>query len=331
MSSLLRLPLQDLALAPSSLRAYTKQLDTFLRYRDWTHQQLIDASPERLDRRLAEFIQYSYDRGSPFAYASHSLHAIIYFRPSLKHGGLPLSRQCLKGWDRVKQSKSHPPITWELTVVIACTLAQSGYHAPAVSLLVGFDCYLRVSELTGLRLCDIVMPSDPRMGQAHIDMAVCLPKTKTGPNQSVSVQNPDVAQILYAWIHHLPSTHKLTDRIFSFSPAWLGRLMHNTCVALGVGHIPYVPHSLRHGGATSDFLRTRSVEHVHFRGRWKSIESVRTYIQTARALLAAQSIPSHLNELGIQLSDSVVAAMSHSLSTVPEVVTRANRRVTFRE
>ena len=92
--------------------------------------------------------------------------------------------------------KSHPPLTWELTVVIACTLARSGYHAPAIAMLVGFDCYLRVSEITGLRRCDVVMSHDARMGRAHTGMAVCLPQSKTGLNQSVSVQIPDALHAL---------------------------------------------------------------------------------------------------------------------------------------
>lgn len=324
-----RLPLQDMALASSTLKAYDKQLQNFLTHSRLSLHQLHDLSPRRLDRALAEFVQHSYDCSRPFTYASHALHAVVLQRPELKHDALYQARACLKGWERVKKSHSHPPLTWELTIVLACTMARAGYHSPALAMLVGFDCYLRVSELTGLRRRDIVMPNDARMGRAHSHMAVILPKTKTGLNQSVSLQRHDVALLLASWVRAMPGERDTL--VFDFTPQWFGRLIRNCCVQLGVGHISYVPHSLRHGGATADFLARGDVEYVHFRGRWKSIESVRTYIQTARALLAAQQVPAHLNTLGILLGDEIVAVLEHGRRSIPEVVPRKRaKRVTFR-
>lgn len=327
-----RLPLQDLALAPASLKSYTKSLNSFLTYTRLTPKQLLSEPATRLDRLLAVYIQHSYDSASPFTYASHALHAVVYHRPDLK-AQMFISRQCLKGWERVKTVASHPPLTWELTVAIACTLARSGFHAPAVAMLVAFDCYLRVGELTRIRLRDVVMPNDSRMGRAHTSMAVCLARTKTGLNQSVALHRPEVASVLSSWVRALRARTTADDNplMFAFSPDFLRRLMRNACVQLGVGHTAYVPHSLRHGGATADFLLAGSIERVQFRGRWKSMESLRTYVQTARALLAAQEVPAAINQLGIQLSDALVPVMAHLLQSVPEVLPRRRqRRVAFR-
>ena len=325
-----RLPLQDLALAPASLTSYNRSLTSFLTYARLTPQQLLSAPAIRLDRLLAVYIQHSYDTASPFTSAAHALHAVVYHRPDLKVR-MFISRQCLKGWERVKKSSSRPPLTWELTVAIACTLARSGFHAPAVATLVAFDCYLRVGELTRLRVRDIVMPDDPRMGRAHTAMAVCLGRAKTGLNQSVALARTDVAGVLCAWVKALPrGGPDHNPLIFAFSPEYFGRLLRNACVQLGVGAAHYTPHSLRHGGATADFLLSGSIERVQFRGRWKSMESLRTYVQTARALLAAQDVPPALNQLGAQLADSLLPVMTHLLGTVPEVQPlRKPRRVTF--
>ena len=73
-----RLPLQDLALAPASLKSYTKSLNSFLTYTRLTPKQLLSEPATRLDRLLAVYIQHSYDSASPFTYASHALHAIVY-------------------------------------------------------------------------------------------------------------------------------------------------------------------------------------------------------------------------------------------------------------
>ena len=326
-----RLPLQELALAPASRTAYNRQLDKFLLHTRLQHHHLFDTPPHQLDRLLAEYIQFSYDQHAPFGYAAHALHAVVHYNPLLK-AHLPVARQCLKGWERVKKSASHPPLTWELTVVIACTLARSGFHAPAISMLLAFDCYLRVGELTRIRRCDVVMPNDSRVGRVHAavgtGMAICLPHTKTGPNQSVTVQNQVVADILCLWLKSLDLDASSEELVFRFSPTLLRQLMRNACIELGIGDTPYVPHSLRHGGATHDFARTQSIEHVQFRGRWKSMESSRRYIQTTRALLAAHQVPEHLDQLGRQLGDSLVTVMRHALVSVPSAA--PPRRVTWR-
>ena len=328
-----RLPLQDLALAPASLKAYHRSLTSFLTYSRLTPQQFLSEPASRLDRRLAVYIQHSFDTASPFTYASHALHAIIHHRPDVK-AQMFVSRQCLKGWERVKQVSSHPPLTWEITVAIACTLARSGFHGPGIAMLVAFDCYLRVGELTQLRLWDIIMPSDSRMGSAHTNMAVCLAKTKTGINQSVSIDRQEVADILCAWVRTLTySTREVNPFVFAFTPAHLRGLMREACVQLGIGHASYVPHSLRHGGATADFLKTGSIERVQFRGRWKSMESVRTYVHAARALLGGQQVPDSLARTGRRLSQALVPVMLHLLESSQEQTLHrraAGRRVTFR-
>jgi integrase len=327
-----RLPLQDLALAPASLTSYNRSLRSFLTHSRLSPQQLLTEPAGRLDRLLAVFIQHSFDTVLPFTYAAHALYAVIYHRPDVKLQ-LFISRQCLKGWERVKKTASHPPLTWELTVAMACWLARCGSLAPAVAMLVAFDCYLRVGELTRIRLRDVVMPHDARMGDAHTGMAVCLARTKTGLNQSVALHRPAVAAVLCDWVRRIQSGSRVDDNplIFPFSADRLRHLMRAACVHFGVGHTAYVPHSLRHGGATADFLLTGSIERVQFRGRWKSMESVRTYVQTARALLAAQTVPAALNALGQQLSAELVPVMAHFLCAAPSTapVRGHARRVTF--
>ena len=326
--ALRRLPLQDLALASSSLRAYNKQLAAFLSHTRLTPQQFYSLPAYKLDRLLAVYIQHCYDAGLPFTYASHALHAASFHRLDLKLR-LFTARQCLKGWASIKVTRSHPPLTWELTVLLACTIARSGHHAAAVAMLVGFDCYLRVGELLRLRRSDIVRFDDPRMGSADRSMAVCLGRTKTGRNQDVPLQNPAVMAVLTLWLSRLPR-HTGNQRVFApVTDAKLRELLHSACDTLRLP-TQYVPHSLRHGGATYDFLRTRDIGFVQFRGRWKSMETARTYVQTARAMLAAQRVPKRLHELGQLLSDSLLAVMTDALRSPPAAPLQLlQRRVRF--
>lgn len=340
---LLYLPLRGLSLASSTQQAYSKQLGSFLSYSGLGMRSFLMLRAAEIDRALAVYIQVCYDARSSFTYVAQALSSAVHHRPDLRPH-LPISRQCLRGWNKVREAASHPPLTWEVTVVMACTMARSGYPGPAVALLLAFDCFLRVGELTRIRFTDVVMPNDPRMGRAHTSMAVVLRTTKTGKMQSVEIWNPQVARVVAEWSRLVLSQSRSSvgtssgaldpdPRIFSFSPDFFRRLMHRTSVALQLP-VHYTPHSLRHGGATDDFLRNGSIERVQFRGRWKQLESVRRYVQTARAMLAAQQVPRQVNELGILLDRDLAVVLLHLIRTIPVAAIRSgrhaeNRRVTF--
>jgi hypothetical protein len=121
------------------------------------------------------------------------------------------------------------------------------------------------------------------------------------------------------------------DRIFPFSPSSFRTLIKDVSTSLGLGQIPYVPHSFRHGGATYSHQRGATIEQIMYRGRWVALESarVRRYIQTARALLIMLTIPSGLNETGRTLAPNIDVVLGHLLSTVPSAA-KQDRRVWFR-
>lgn len=330
--------LREMAVAPTTMRTYDKNLKHFLHFTRLPFLLFLTSDPRQLDSRLAAYIDHLHSTGAPFDYASHAVHGVIFRRPELRGPmSLPTARQCLRGWSRTRLSASHPPLTWELTVVLAVTMSRSGHHGCAVAILLAFDCYLRVGELTRLRCCDVVQPQDPRMGSGHTTMALRLPKTKTGLNQWVSLKNNDITLILISWMKvqcHVIDRHS-TRLVFPFSPSYLRSVLHSAKDKLGLGGTPYVPHSLRHGGATYDYLRGDTIEQVMYRGRWQSMVSARRYIQTGRALLVAQQVPPQLNELGLLFNQSLPDILTHLMQTVPIVQSRSaaqhqrGRSVTF--
>ena len=332
--------LRESAVASTTLRTYDKNLNNFLQFTRLSFSLFLTFDAQRLDAKLAAYIEHMHATAAPFDYASHAVHGVIFRRPELRGpSSLPISRQCLRGWARTRLTASHPPLTWELTVLFAVNMARSGHHGPAVAILLAFDCYLRVGELTRLRYCDVVQPHDPRLGSGHTTMALRLPKTKTGLNQWVSLQNADVTSILVHWLRQQGHVHdqSSTRRVFPFSPSHLRWLLHRVKEQLGLSATPYVPHSLRHGGATYDYLRGASIEQVMYRGRWQSMVSARRYIQTGRALLVAQQVPQRLNQLGQLFNQSLPAIFVHLMHSVATVQSRAasaalqqrSRSVTF--
>ena len=78
--------------------------------------------------------------------------------------------------------------------VVMCIL---GCLGAAVALLVSFDCWLRISEVAGLKARDIVdnrSQADPT-GRG---VAVYLATTKTGTRQAVLVESPEIGDLLVA-------------------------------------------------------------------------------------------------------------------------------------
>ena len=306
--------LRDAALVDSTRAAYKRNLDKFLRFTRLSLPQLLSLPSAYIDARLSTYFEHDFRSKGSYSNASHTLFGLIFQCPRLKHK-LGEARLRLRGWKRLVQHRSHPPLTWELTVVFATLLAKWGRHAEAVATLLAFDCYLRVSEIVGLRYSDVVMPGDPRTGSAHTGMALRLAVTKTGPNQWVSLRRNSVAQLLLAYLRAFPFL--ASSRVFPFSAASFRAMLHQVADSLGLGHIPYVPHSLRHGGATCDYLLGSTIEQIMFRGRWVSMESARRYIQTARALLIVLDIPRELHDAGLRIAPQVDTVVSFLLDAVP--------------
>lgn len=319
--------LRDGALAPATLRAYQTNVDKFLQFtRLHSLDQLFRLKPILVDQRLAEYIDYLFASRGSYSYAVQTLYGLIYRCPPIRPF-LGESRLRIRGWNRLREHHSHPPITWELTVVFATTMAKWGYHAEAVACLLSFDCLLRVGEMTRLTYHDIVQPNDARIGSAHTGMIVRLARAKTGLNQSVALENPDVQTVLHSYLQSYPFLKH--DRIFPFTSDSFRRLIHRVTSALGLEDIAYVPHSFRHGGATYLFQRGTRIEDIMFRGRWLSMESARRYIQTARALLIRLDIPDELNQRGASLAPCIQKVIQHLRDVVPSA-RRADSRVWFR-
>ena len=312
--------------APATQTAYNRALRKFLTFTRLSLSSLIRRSSRRIDRRLTDYLHHLHRTHAPHCQAVHAVYGLIYHVPELKEK-LLLSRRSLRGWDRTRPHRSHPPVTWELTVMIALTMARRGLHAEATASLLAFDCYLRVGEYLRLQYSDVAVLSDARLGASHTGMALRLAHTKTGPNQWVSVRNPAVSDVFTAYLQS--RRWAPTDRVFPFSRSQWRRTLRSCCRDLGLAHIPFVPHSFRHGGATRDFMLGVSIDQIKLHGRWKSLESARRYIQQGPALLLLHSVPTKLIEQALLFSPRVVQCMAFLRQTVPTPLHPARRSVRF--
>jgi integrase len=280
------------ALAQSTHSKYSKALSHFEAFCD--SRGLLVQSDRDVDRHLAHFIQHLYDSGKSQDLAKNAVYGVQHHAPWLAHQ-LGASKLALRGWKRQHPSVSHPPLTWELTCLLSAHMAITGQHDAALAMLVGFDCYLRIGELLSLTVQDVAISNDPRLGSAYRGVLLRLAKTKTGNNQAVTVENRDVASLLTA---HVRSKHK-SALVFNVSRHVFYTVFHKACSAFGLDGLGYSPHSLRHGGATRHFLLGKSINDIQFRGRWSNSKSVRTYIQSGRALLLLTHVSDDVFAVGV--------------------------------
>lgn len=322
--------LETLSLAPATRHAYSSALRKFLLHVGSSLLQLADRRSRAVDQLLTDYLNYIHrtQLGS-FTDASHTVFGLVAALPHLQCM-LPRSRRSFKGWDRHREHRSHPPLTWELTVTLALAMATAGYHGHAVRTLLAFDGYLRISEYTfhrrnrGLRRRDIASAGDVRLGSLGAAMTVALKHTKTGPNRSFSVSNQAVARALQDYLDE--NAFSADDIVFPFSTDQYRRVFHATTARLGLSQLGLVPHSLRHGGATKDFMQGRTIEQIAHRGRWASIKLAGRYVQQGPALLLYNSVPPELIHAGRTLEPYLTACLTHLRRSVPSSVPAAQAK-----
>lgn len=285
--------LRDAVLAPSTIDRYKRALGLFLSWCD--SNGVTDTSDyEQLDTLLCLYIEHLFRTKQPKTSASNAINAIQFFTPRCK-SLLPECHLLIRGWDRLTPAQSHPPLTFELTVVIAVCMLRASPSTPslygaAVATLLAFDCYLRVGELCGIRVRDVALSAGHHFGTAYTGSAIALPRTKTGPNQYVTISMPVVQTLVTQLVSHVLSTSSSRaaprdSLLFDFTADTYRKYFHAACHALNLSQYGFTPHSLRHGAATYAHLRHVPLDDILLRGRWRQPLSARIYIQAGPMML----------------------------------------------
>lgn len=322
-----------------TLRQYTQSYKTF---KQWCNSKHVDIDAEavksghHIDNILAVYLtelylHYDGMGSSGKAKAQHTVFGLLHFQTHLQKSSIHKSLGMLEGWARLKPSVSTPPMSFQIAVAVAVTMAKSGYIEAAIATLLAWDCYLRVSEYCDLQVRHVVEYDDtrnllPAAAQTNsrwrtgARTVIALPDTKTGLHQSVPVQNAQIDDLLTAYLRH--HNKPPTSKVFPFSSAQYTIILHQATHALGIQHVHFTPHSLRRGGATGHFLEKgeSALEEIMFRGRWLSYKSLRTYIQMAPSIMAHHSVPRTVLQIGTQYQHTIFTALlpyvTHSTYTL---------------
>jgi integrase len=309
----------DAALKPETIKAYDYGLGLF---QDWLADNALPfpSSVLELDERFCDFVHYFYllKKGKCRAYVVNARCSLQRRVPGAR-GNLLFTNQALEGWKRLVPPKSYPPLTWKVTVVIAYALVIMGKLDFAIGVLLSFDAYLRVSELSNLLVSDVVLPGDSRLGpEPAVGMAqLHLENTKTGPHKWAAVTDPFVLALLSFQVAKCKAASRM--RLFEFNEAAFRNLFRKVCKLLDL-HDNFVPHSLRHGKATHDFLIGVPLETILVLGRWAAHKSARLYIQVGRAQLLAGKTPEWIANLATLLTASLAVSFSLADTALAEAL-----------
>mgnify|MGYP001567043813 FL=1 len=255
---------------------------------DWAKDGGINiGSVQELDEYLCDYMVFLFEEGVGRARAVDTVYGMVALFPAWRTS-LPAALMSIKGWTRLAPSISHPPLTWDLTVLLATALVRSGQQDLACGCLLAFDCLLRITELLNLCNDDVACPGDLRWKSTLPGVCLRLKHTKTGKQQWVPVKNAFVT----SWLLSIMSKRSSNAKIFMLESSAARSAFRSAVIEVGLP-AAIVPHSLRHGGATALHLAGMSMEDILLRGRWSSVKSARTYIQVGKALLLDLPVSNH--------------------------------------
>lgn len=308
--------LKSFILKPDTIYKYTKSLSSFLRYIQihFPHSSIFSYSLtsststiltnqliSELDRLLCNYMNYLYITNGKHYKASNAFNSIIFYLPQCKNQ-LFESHQRLRGWDRINLTNKiyKIPFTLELSYVLALSLIKGGFVYHAIGVLLAFECYLRISELCNLRICDIGIPTD------NLNMVIGLANTKTGPNQSVLVRDPFISSLVLLILKDKNQLSK--NKLFPFNEKRFRDIFKSGCTILGLNEYNFTPHCLRHGGCTHDYvIKNIGINDIMSRGRWSQHKSIKTYIHSL------QYLHIHVKEKRLTLLGKNIICQSKSL------------------
>ena len=204
--------------------------------------------------------------------------ALQFFYPRIR-GRLYASFAYRTGWNRLVEIHRTVPMLRTFAYGIAKDIITNEGARMGIGLLVQFDAMLRTAELIAIRRRNVVLPEWHGYGNRFA--YITLGTTKSGREQVAVVRDVyAVAALRYLVSVTAHSEGLLFDRSYQQYHDILSR----ACARLNLQLLGFTPHSPRAGSATQKILDGEDFVSVQEGGRWKCAESLRVYLDRAKAL-----------------------------------------------
>ena len=259
------------SVGPRTWGRYKSALRRFMNFLEERRVREV-ADMEELDRCMMEFFGVLMNQGGSRTLAVDVRGAILLVLPNARWN-LNGSRRVLRGWSKLCPTNQKAPMPWELYQLVLKFFRKEADEDAEWVTMACFEGYLRVSEATGVLRCDMALREDQGV--------IALPKTKTGLNQSILIRKG-------AWFDlskRLCRRRKGGSKLVEMTAVRYRHRFRRALLSLGIQPGVFTPHSLRHGGATDDFIQGVPLADIIVRGRWAFAKNASRYIQQGRALL----------------------------------------------
>lgn len=198
------------------------------------------------------------------------------------------------------------PIPWPVAAAAAVWLAKKGWMGWALALVTAYVTYARPGELFSLQVRHLIPPIEPRGVVPGAGGGRALPlsryslvirdsglrvPTKTGAfDNSVILDRPDLLW-MDKWWYELRRARPLDAPLFPGTQAAFSKAVKEAGEAVGANALSMVAYSLRHGGASWDFLmKYRDLKEVKTRGHWLADRSMTRYSKSSKLLAAMHEL-----------------------------------------
>ena len=286
-------------------------LHKFLVDKKLSNQCLLEWSNRKLDSLLESFVSHMHNqkdrKKSSLMVAKHAVLFTQVLRPRARHQ-LKGTWSFLKAWEESVPSQLRAPLPIGMLIAMCCRarLTAAGainasqrekWFAFGALLGAAFFGLLRPGEIFNLKKGDIGIPNQLAFGRPCVTIQVRKPKNfrQLGHQQFVVITQPDVCNWL-TWLHHV--TEANDSPLWKSSGSEFRSLFKSCCLKLWGRAHPFVPASLRAGGATFKFDECADINRLRLEGRWSNVQSLEHYIQVAKAQQLAQHTDSkHLDRI----------------------------------
>ena len=253
------------------------------------------AAAEEIDLRLRGFVNYCWKHGAKFYIVRATVLGVQLRSPRLRYH-LQATWSCLSNWHGSLPWEPRRPFPKTLLLYAFLEALNQGMVAEtpvmvrrwvvvACLIRLGFFALLRPAEMLALRPMDLGISLNAE-GMLVMVVAIVKPKTRrvVGAGRMQSVLVTDVGTV--KWMQFLGLGMKSDERFWDLSKALVRTYVSTLMTVCRLEALRLTPASMRAGGATDAFINGISIESLSFKGRWLSIQSLRSYLQEAGAQLA---------------------------------------------
>ena len=233
-------------------------------------------SESELDDNITQWIQLQWSLGKPLYDINSALCGIQHYMPWIKRK-LPRSWKSFKIWRTIEVPVRAAPFPEKIVYSVANFALHEQDLAFAAVLVLGFEGLLRTGELLRITPADLLLKDE----RVLIRLSNTKTSRKKGGSEVVTFDHPWAFYVIQTLVELREERRQTHSPLWLFSGQAFRTTLQQYLLRFNLQHCGFKPYSLRRGGATALFLRTRSYDSALDRGRWESTRVAKIYIQDA--------------------------------------------------